>query len=269
MPKLTFPVWLSDLDGTLYAGARAAPGAKEVLNFIRGSGRRVLFVTNNSRHSAREIGGKLKGLGIDARTSDIVAATDYTGRYLRERYGRLRLSVAGSPAFEQAHRLAGHTVYPLNGHAEIDAIVIGLDDAFSYERLEQIVHAVGKGAKLIAANGDGSHPGQDGRKVPETGALVAAVAAASGVRADYIGKPSPHLFRYALALGGASPAQTAMVGDNYGTDIAGGKALGLYTVWLRSSQAASALASDADTSRADLTVPHLLALYRLMGGVDE
>lgn len=264
--EICIRAWLFDLDGTLYFGNEPAPGALATVNRIRSIGGKVLFVTNNSRHSSHDIKAKLGKMGIEAPAGDIVTATEYTGRYLLEKYGPLVVSVAGSPAFEAAHQLAGHEICPLGDNACIDAVVIGLDESFSYEKLEQIVYALSKGARLVAANSDLYHPGLSGRKVPETGALVTAVEAASGIRADYMGKPGPYLFRYALALHDVPPAQALMVGDNYVTDIMGGKKAGLHTVWLNRVTGSLAAKGQAnDWPAADLIVPHLPEFYGLIG----
>lgn len=259
--------WLFDLDGTLYFGAEAAPGAREVLALIRSLGHRVAFITNNSRHSAKEIAQRLQLMGLEAAEQAIVTATEYTARYLKEQYGSLAVGVAGSRSFVEAHRLAGHSVHPLGESSHLDAVVIGLDTAFTYRQLELLVFAIGRGAKLIAANADVYHPGEGGRRVPETGSLVSAVEAAAGLDAVYIGKPEPHLFRYALSLCESSVSQTIMVGDNYNTDITGGKQVGLRTVWLSGSAAAFGKQAPAlDPHAADVIVRHLPELYIHLGG---
>lgn len=260
--------WLFDLDGTLYFGDEAAPGAREVLRRIRGLGHREALVTNNSRHSAHEIAARLNRMGLEVSERAIVTATEYVAKHLHEKYGSLVVSVAGSPAFAEAHRLAGHSVCPLQDRAHVDAVVIGLDAAFSYGQLERIVAAVGRGAKLIAANADLYHPGEGGRRVPETGALVAAIEAASGVSASCVGKPEPYLFQYALSLCEVPAAQAVMVGDNYNTDITGGKGAGLRTVWLSGTAAADVMNEEhgADRQAADVTVRHLPELLTYIGG---
>ncbi|WP_158629989.1 HAD-IIA family hydrolase [Cohnella sp. AR92] len=261
--------WLFDLDGTLYYGGEAAPGAKALLDYLRVSGKPATFVTNNSRHSSADIMKRLDGMGLSVPRDSIITATEYTGRYLLERYGRLQLCVCGSKPFEEAHLKAGHAVCPLEEEADIDAVVVGLDDAFTYRKLERIVQAVCNGARLIAANADLRHPGTGGRVVPETGALVAAIEQASGRKAEYVGKPNPYLFRCALEACAVSPEYAVMVGDNYDTDILGGKQAGLNTVWL-SGLSAPLEESDAVLAMqrplADLIVPNLIELYCQMGG---
>ncbi|WP_217592898.1 HAD-IIA family hydrolase [Cohnella sp. GbtcB17] len=227
--------WLFDLDGTLYRGGEPMQGAREALNMLRSVGNPIQFVTNNSRHSAAEIASKLNGMGIQASSSDIVTATEYTGRYLRERHGCLKLAAAGSDAFLVALRKAGHHVLEPGEKGAVDAAVVGLDPTFTYEKLEWLSQTVAAGAMLIAANADAFHPGEGGSPVPETGALAAALETASNMKATYVGKPEPYLFHCALQRCGGEASSAAMVGDNYDTDITGAKQAGLYTLWLTMS----------------------------------
>lgn len=46
-------------------------------------------------------------------------------------------------------------------------------------------------------------------------------------------KPLPSGFRKALAQLGTGPAETAVVGDQLFTDVAGGNAAGLFTIWVQ------------------------------------
>lgn len=228
--------WLFDLDGTLYRGGEPMPGAREALNTLRSAGNPIQFITNNSRHSAADIASKLNGMGIQASSGDIVTATEYTGRYLRERHGCLKLAAAGSDAFLTALRRAGHHVLEPGEKGAVDAAVVGLDPAFTYEKLEWLSQTVAAGAMLIAANADACHPGEGGHPVPETGALAAALETASNMKATYVGKPEPYLFHCALQRCGGEIDSAAMVGDNYDTDITGAKRAGLYTLWLTTSE---------------------------------
>ncbi|MFD0714121.1 HAD-IA family hydrolase [Paenibacillus sp. GCM10027626] len=102
--------------------------------------------------------------------------------------------------------------------------------------------------------------------MPETGALVAAIETAVGARAEFAGKPEPHLFRYALELGGWQAGNCVMVGDNYGTDIVGGKRVGMLTAWLSGLDESAAASSASSHPDADLIVRHLPDIHHLLGG---
>ena len=67
---------------------------------------------------------------------------------------------------------------------------------------------------------------------PGCGALAEAIAVAGGVDPVGIGKPEPPLFREAIDRLGCAPHQAAMVGDSTASDIEGGRAAGMFTIWL-------------------------------------
>jgi 4-nitrophenyl phosphatase len=91
------------------------------------------------------------------------------------------------------------------------------------------VRALDRGARLVAVNVDPRVPADNGA-LPGAGAVVAALCAATGVKPDVVGKPSPFFFRAALRTFEIAPGETAMVGDSVRADVAGGKAAGLVTV---------------------------------------
>jgi HAD superfamily hydrolase (TIGR01450 family) len=109
-----------------------------------------------------------------------------------------------------------------------DVVVLGRDVHWSYAKLALLANEVRRGAVLVAANPDLTHPGNDGLVVPETGSLLAAVEAAAGVAATHlIGKPAPTLFLAALERLRSTPRDTIVIGDNPLTDRAGARGLGL------------------------------------------
>ena len=105
----------------------------------------------------------------------------------------------------------------------------------------------GAGRVFIATNLDPNIPSEDGL-LPGTGAMVAMLAAASGVTPTGIGKPEPIMYELAMAQMGARPETTAAVGDRVMTDIVGGKRAGLTTICVLSgaSDRAEAEAASAD-----------------------
>ena len=57
---------LLDLDGCVYVGDDAIPGAVEAVAALRAAGKGVAFVTNDGRRSGEEYVRKLWGLGLQA-----------------------------------------------------------------------------------------------------------------------------------------------------------------------------------------------------------
>ncbi len=109
-----------------------------------------------------------------------------------------------------------------------DAVLIGLDRTLTYARLARALTAALAGAALYAVNRDPRLPVEHGFE-PGTGAMVAAVEAASGIRAEMIGKPAPGILLEALHLLNAPVEQALMVGDGLDLDIVAGHAAGMAT----------------------------------------
>jgi HAD superfamily hydrolase (TIGR01450 family) len=255
-----------DLDGCIYFNNAISPGARAIVQRLKEADKQVFYLTNNSRQTAAEIAIKLQNMGLLVRASDILAVTDYVGRYLNEHYGILRVHVAGSSSLCNALKSSGHEIITAASGDAADAVVVGLDTDFTYDKLACLSRAIGCGAKLIAANADLSHPGEGETKVPETGALIAAIEAVTGVRAEYVGKPEQYLFLSGMEASGVLPENSAMIGDNYNTDIIGGKRVGMYTVWLSGLAKSSREDLASKTPAADLIVEHLSEFNNLLGG---
>ena len=101
-------------------------------------------------------------------------------------------------------------------------------------------------------------PIEGGDFLPGSGATVAAIATAAGVRPIVVGKPEPPLFRMALERMALSPAAAAMVGDSVPSDIRGARAVGMVTVLYAPEEGAPA-------GEADLVVGSFAELARLAG----
>jgi HAD superfamily hydrolase (TIGR01450 family) len=157
-------------------------------------------------------------LVLAGMTAVEVVARDYRGA---------RVLVVGSPSLVRAAGDAGIDL----ADERVDLVLLGRDEQFTYDKLARMANEINRGAMLVATNPDGTHPGSDGRIVPETGALLDAVLSCAAPRTlRVIGKPQPTLFEEALRRLDASPANCVMVGDNPHTDVAGAGRLGIETV---------------------------------------
>ena len=75
-------LFLFDMDGTLYLENDLYDFTKELLSVIRESGRRYLFVTNNSSKSVMDYIVKLEKLGIAAEYDVFLTSTQAVAYYL-------------------------------------------------------------------------------------------------------------------------------------------------------------------------------------------
>jgi 4-nitrophenyl phosphatase len=107
-----------------------------------------------------------------------------------------------------------------------DAVVVGLDLAFSFAALAAAQTAVAGGARFIATNADARYPTERGF-LPGAGSMVAAIATASGVEPIVIGKPSPAMFETILEQRGVAAADALVIGDNPDADIVAARRAGI------------------------------------------
>ena len=91
------------------------------------------------------------------------------------------------------------------------------------------------GAQILALEQDRYWQESDGL-VLSTGPFVAALEYATGEKAELMGKPSPEFFRMALKDMGSSPDQTAMIGDDVLTDVAGAQKLGMQGILVKTGK---------------------------------
>ena len=103
-----------------------------------------------------------------------------------------------------------------------DAVVVGWDRGFDFSRLARAADAVRAGARLVGTNEDATFPTPDGL-LPGAGALLAAVAYASGATPEVAGKPHAPMRRLVRERVGSV---TTVVGDRPSTDGALARALG-------------------------------------------
>jgi 4-nitrophenyl phosphatase len=128
-----------------------------------------------------------------------------------------------------------------------DAVIVGLDPHLDYRRLSVAMRAVGDGARLIATNADARYPTAVGF-LPGAGAIVAALATATGVAPEVIGKPAPAMFRAILEASGIGADDTVVVGDNPDADVVGAHRAGCAAILVLTGVAdhASAAALNGD-----------------------
>lgn len=220
--------FLFDMDGVLYRGDTAIPGARELLDFLWRRGIPHLFLTNNSRHTPSRYAAKLGRLGIRATPDRILTSAQVAVADLARRAGpEERVLVIGGGGIREA--LALSHLRLADDYTQAAHVLVGLDTGVTYERLAQAALAIGRGARFLGTNGDRSFPTERGLE-PGAGALLAAIEATTGVRPKLYGKPEPEMFEQALAILGTPAPWTAMVGDRHETDIAGASRLGLVTV---------------------------------------
>lgn len=216
-----------DMDGVLWRGKRPMEGLTDFFDFLRRREIRFVLVTNNASRSRMDYVEQLARFGVRVHLEEVLPSCDATALYLQQIASPgARVFVVGEKALREAIAAAGFQVVE---EERADFVVVGIDWGLTYERLARAARAIWNGARFIGTNPDPVWPGEDGL-YPGNGATLAFLERATGVAPLVVGKPEPLMFRLAMERMGATPENTAVIGDQIPTDIVGGKRAGLTTI---------------------------------------
>lgn len=245
-------LYLFDMDGTLYLGQRLYDFTKELLQTIRNSGKRYLFVTNNSSKSVEDYILKLKNMGIEACYEDFVTSSQATAYYLSQHHKADKLFVCGTQSLKNELLSSGFTI--TENPDEVDCIVMGFDTELTFRKLEIVSKLLcTRDISYIATNGDYVCPTEFG-SVPDCGSVCDMLYNVSGKRPIVIGKPATLIPELAMARMGCKPEETAIIGDRIYTDIRCGISAGALSVLVLSGETTREMLESSDT-KPDIVLP--------------
>ena len=211
-----YDVALLDLDGVVYIGGEAIPGASQALRKAGDEGMRLAYVTNNANRTPAAVAEILNGFGISATREDVVTSAQAAARLLAERLpaGSAVLAIGGM-GLRVALRERG--LRPVSTAAERPAAVVqGYAPGISYPLLAEGGRAVAAGALFVGTNADRTLPSTHGLQ-PGNGSLLQVIAYATGRAPLIAGKPEPPLHKESVMRTGAR--HPIVVGDRLDTDI--------------------------------------------------
>jgi 4-nitrophenyl phosphatase len=188
-------------------------------------GLQAAFVTNNATRTVDQYVEKFSGFGAQVAGELVFTSAKATAEHLAaEHPDGGSVFILGERGLVEALAERGFA----HRESDVQAVVVGLDRAISYEKLTTATLLIRAGAAFIGTNPDVTLPSPAGL-APGAGALIAALEASTGQQAEIIGKPKAALLEAALAHLGLEASQALMVGDRLETDIAAGQAAGCAT----------------------------------------
>ena len=226
---------LLDLDGVLYVGDAAVPGADAVVSWLAREGVPHHFLTNTTSRPRQAIVEKLASLGITTTADQVltpaVAAMDWLRRH---RVERPALFVPDATAAEFSD------LAPLpHGVADgCGAVVVGdLGEGWDFATLNRAFRLLMSDPQppLIALGLTRYWRAEDGLRL-DAGAFVRALEYAAGCTAVVLGKPHPAFYAAAVDALGLEPAEVVMVGDDVRVDVEGAQGAGLIGVLVRTGK---------------------------------
>jgi HAD superfamily hydrolase (TIGR01450 family) len=232
-----YDVALLDLDGVVYLGGTAIPGAAEALHKAMDAGMRLAYVTNNAFRTPSAIAARLAALGVPAASGSaapepgngsgtagsVITSAQAAATLLAERLPPgARVLVVGGIGLRAAVRERG--LRPVSTALDRPAAVVqGYSPDIDYSLLTEGALAVAAGALFVASNADATLPTARGRQ-PGNGSLAQVIRSATGRDPIVAGKPEPPMHAEAVRRTGAQ--HPLIVGDRLDTDIEGANRAG-------------------------------------------
>ncbi len=208
-----------DLDGVVYVGGSAVPGAPEHLAAARAAGMRLAFVTNNAARTPDAVAGHLRELGVPAHDTDVVTSAQAAARLVLGLVGAgARVVCLGAEGLRQAVHAVG--LVPVGTEDEAAAVVTGYGPDVRWRDIMRVAVRIRDGLPWVASNTDLTFPSAFG-VAPGHGTQVEMLRRFSGIDPAVAGKPArPLLDETVRRVGGRRPL---MVGDRLDTDIEGAR----------------------------------------------
>ncbi len=253
-------LFIFDLDGTVYIGGKAFDFAVRFIDRLRRSGRRVLFFTNNASHSSQFYFTKLSALGFEPRREEIMTAGDVTAEFIIRHRPGASVYLLGTGELRRDWRARGIRLLTddnITDGERADIVVSSFDTELTYERLTHAARLIRLGAEYICTHPDRVCPTEDGF-IPDSGAIAAALTAATGVVPRFFGKPGAETVDMILEVTRLMPDECCVFGDRLYTDIALGKKSGILSCLVLTGETTKEDVLTADPEcRPDLIFPSL------------
>ncbi|MDX1334468.1 MAG: TIGR01458 family HAD-type hydrolase [Gammaproteobacteria bacterium] len=226
---------LIDLDGVLYLGEKAIPGARAVVSWLQSSDYPFLFVTNTTSRPRHQIVEKLHAMGMEISEHSIITPVFAASLWIKQ-------NVQGEVALfiPEATRADMQDIPSLEPGREegAAAVVIGdLGVQWTYEQLNRAFRLLmhNPSAPLLALGMTRYWRAEDGLRL-DVAPFVRALETATDKEAIVLGKPSADFFNMCLSLLGLEAEQVFMVGDDIRSDVAGAQAAGIWGVLVQTGK---------------------------------
>ena len=212
-----------DLDGVVYVGPDAVPGAPQHVAAARAAGMRVAFITNNAARPPAAVAEHLRALGVEAADDDVVSSAQAAARVLVDQLGTgAPVVVLGAGGLTEAVAAAG--LRPVGVRDDAEAVVTGYGPDVPWRDIMRAAVRIRDGLWWVASNTDMTIPTAFG-VAPGHGVQVEMLQRFSEVEPVVAGKPArPLLDETVRRCGGDRPL---MVGDRLDTDIEGARTAGV------------------------------------------
>ncbi|HEY2320718.1 MAG TPA: HAD hydrolase-like protein [Solirubrobacteraceae bacterium] len=229
--------FMFDIDGTLLhrgpdGRGRPQPGAVEVLERIRASGRPLVLFTNGSHVPSAVIAQGLRDDGLHVSDDELLTPVDSATAWLARHRGRHPVHAFATDSVRDYMRANG---IALTEGEDAGAVFVAHLQDVALAEVERAARAItSRGAPLFTSSYVRGYAGANGIIFSRGAMITAAIAKVSGARPRVLGKPSRAAVQALQNRLGVPAPDIAVVGDDLGMDVALGKLGGSSTVLVRS-----------------------------------
>ena len=212
-------LFLLDMDGTLYLDENLIPGALDFMRGLEASGKKYIYLTNNSSRAEADYVERLLRLGFPCPEESVYTSGMAAAELLLAHYPGAAVYCVGTAALRGELERYGIRLT----ENEPDVVLVGFDRELHYEKLVLASRFLRRGAAFLATNPDlvCPMPGEFD-DLPDCGSICALLTTATGCEPEYIGKPSRRMVDNLAERFGFPNSECAVIGDRLYTDIATG-----------------------------------------------
>ena len=243
-------VFLLDMDGTVYLGDTLIDGAKDFLDTLKSLKKNYIFVTNNSSKSPKAYIEKLYKLGINVKREQIFTSADATIIYLKEHNPDIKnIFLLGTPSLKEQFLSYDYNIIEkreelnelFKNKEKIDEIILGFDTTLTYEKMHTACDLIREKGSYIATHPDLNCPLNNGKMMPDIGAMIAFIKASTKIEPTIIGKPERTMIDGLCKKYNFDKKELLMIGDRLYTDILIGREADIKTALVFSGETTRAM----------------------------
>lgn len=227
-------LFLFDMDGTIYIDNKLIDGTLQLLEKIKQSGSKYVFITNNSSKSVNDYVKKLASIGIKSNSEEFFTSSQATAIYIKKHFPGKLVYCMGTKSLINELKSSG-----INVTEEIDdnigVVLIGFDTELTAKKLKDVCYLLTKDLPYIATNCDYVCPVSFGY-IPDCGSYAQIICNATKKMPKFIGKPEPDMINIVAAKLNYKLKDIVVIGDRLYTDIKAGANANVDTICVLSGE---------------------------------
>jgi len=215
-----------DMHGIIYKGGSPIISTVTGIQKLQAIGIKIGILTNVSAISVSDINKMFMSCGLHIDENYIMTSAIAIKNYLIENKIKSCILIGGEPELPSLLHTNNITIVKNSHMAE--AVLVGFSKHFTYDQLVTAHEAISQGAAFICSDADMLYA-SDGKNLPGTGWITAAISSVCNKAPLIIGKPNVYSLQLLIDRMKVKPSDTVFVGDSMESDINIGKKLSVTT----------------------------------------